>query len=154
VRASKHSGLRVRVEGGSLAERIAMAQELVGQRFRGITFTAIVSQQGAHHSVVDEMCAASASLGRIVQAEFAHTGRSPFIAIGKHSIFDATGACGDADAQRRWALRVGAGAGSASNRRAVEAGCRGMTGVCLGHRPSPATLVQRPRGSATRRWYH
>jgi L-alanine-DL-glutamate epimerase-like enolase superfamily enzyme len=47
----------------SLAERVALAQALVAQGFRGVKFAAVVSQQGAHQDIVDEMCALRRALG-------------------------------------------------------------------------------------------
>ena len=54
----------------SLAERVALAQELAALGFRGIKFAAVISQQsaqqgahGSHQSVVDEMRALRRALG-------------------------------------------------------------------------------------------
>jgi galactonate dehydratase len=51
----------------SLAERVALAQELAALGFRGIKFAAVISQQGAqqgsHQSVVDEMRMLRRALG-------------------------------------------------------------------------------------------
>ena len=55
----------------SLAERVALAQELAALGFRGIKFAAVISQQsaqqGSHQSVVDEMSALRLALGNEIE---------------------------------------------------------------------------------------
>ena len=63
---ARHASIPAYASGlprASLAERVALAQELVAQGFRGIKFAAVVSQQGAHQDIVDEMCALRRALG-------------------------------------------------------------------------------------------
>ena len=51
----------------SLAERVALAQELAARGFRGIKFAAVISQQGAQQSIVDEMRALREALGNEIE---------------------------------------------------------------------------------------
>ncbi|MDQ6917089.1 MAG: mandelate racemase/muconate lactonizing enzyme family protein [Pseudomonadota bacterium] len=51
----------------TLDERVELAQELVAQGFRGIKFAAVVSQDGAQRSVVDEMRRLREAVGNDVE---------------------------------------------------------------------------------------
>jgi len=67
---ARHANIRAYASGlprASLAERVALAQELAAQGFRGIKFAAVTSQQsaqqGSQQDVVDEMRALRGALG-------------------------------------------------------------------------------------------
>jgi L-alanine-DL-glutamate epimerase-like enolase superfamily enzyme len=67
---ARHASIPAYASGlprASLAERVSLAQELVAQGFRGIKFAAVVSQQGAHQDIVDEMCALRRELGDAIE---------------------------------------------------------------------------------------
>jgi L-alanine-DL-glutamate epimerase-like enolase superfamily enzyme len=71
---ARHSSIPAYASGlprASLAERVALAQELVARGFRGIKFAAVISQQsaqqGSHQSVVDEMSALRLALGNEIE---------------------------------------------------------------------------------------